>query len=265
MGQIGAERHTPGNELTGLVVNHAERVISIDDLLVSHAFIADIDEAMNHYDVRAPYTTEMGRKLAKEWDISVFKELVKGANASALVTDGNGGSTYTNNAMKNDGGTAGSSTEAEKATALGVGVFKLNTLFDQKDAPEERFLAVKPEEYYCMVQNTDLINRDWGGAGAYSDGKIFRVAGVNIVKSNNVPTTDTSATDTYHGVDASAVTGVMWTREGAGTVKLLNLGVQSDYQVERQGTLMVARYAVGHGYLRPDCCGALLLDTLTYA
>src|SRR5690625_2961813 len=48
-GRIGAEYHTPGTEIKGLPVNHSERVITIDDLLISHAFIADIDEAMNHY------------------------------------------------------------------------------------------------------------------------------------------------------------------------------------------------------------------------
>jgi hypothetical protein len=31
-------------------MGHNERVISIDGLLISDAFIANIDEAMNHYD-----------------------------------------------------------------------------------------------------------------------------------------------------------------------------------------------------------------------
>ena len=47
VGGIGAEYHTPGTELLGLNVNHNERVIPIDGLLVSHAFLANIDEAMN--------------------------------------------------------------------------------------------------------------------------------------------------------------------------------------------------------------------------
>jgi len=35
-------------------------------------------------------------------------------------------------------------------------------------------------------------------------------------------------------------------------VKLLDLGMESEYQISRQGTLMVAKYAVGHGVLRPE-------------
>ena len=38
----------------------------------------------------------------------------------------------------------------------------------------------------------------------------------------------------------------------AGTVKLMDLAVESEYDIRRQGTLMVAKYAMGHGVLRPE-------------
>ena len=41
-------------------------------------------------------------------------------------------------------------------------------------------------------------------------------------------------------------------KSAVGTVKLLDLSMQSAYDVRRQGTLIVSRYAVGHGVLRPD-------------
>jgi len=47
--------------------------------------------------------------------------------------------------------------------------------------------------------------------------------------------------------------GLVFTKDAAATVKLLDLGVESEYQVSRQGTLMVARYAMGHSSLRPEC------------
>ena len=40
--------HTPGNEIVGQTSNVNERVITIDDLLVSSVFIPNIDEAKNH-------------------------------------------------------------------------------------------------------------------------------------------------------------------------------------------------------------------------
>ena len=265
IGKIGSEYHTAGAEILGTKVDHAEQVIAIDGLLLSHAFIADIDEAMNHYEVRSQYSMEMGRQFAKAHDIAVFRELTLSARASAVTTDGNGGTEIINDKYKIDGvGTVGSLDLAEQALALAAGLFAGAQAMDEKDIPEDnRFCAFRPEHYYALVQNKDAINRDWGGQGAYSEGNIFRVAGVNILKSNNVPSTDTSSTDLKHGVDASGTIGTIWHPQAVGTVKLLDLSLQSEWDIRRQGTLMVARYAMGHGGLRPDSAVELKLDTLT--
>ena len=45
VGLATSEYHTAGAEITGNAIKHAERVITIDDLLISHAFISNIDEA----------------------------------------------------------------------------------------------------------------------------------------------------------------------------------------------------------------------------
>jgi hypothetical protein len=50
------------------------------------------------------------------------------------------------------------------------------------------------------------------------------------------------------------------TKEAIGTVKLLDLATESDYQIERQGTLFVAKYAMGHGVLRPECSVVVEVD-----
>ena len=45
MGRIAAAYHTPGAEIVGTDVNHNEKVITINDLLVSSAFLSNIEEA----------------------------------------------------------------------------------------------------------------------------------------------------------------------------------------------------------------------------
>ena len=60
--------HTVGNEITGSAIKHNEKVITIDDLLISNVFIASIDEAKNHYDVRSTYSSECGMALANKID-----------------------------------------------------------------------------------------------------------------------------------------------------------------------------------------------------
>ena len=56
---------------------------------------------------------------------------------------------------------------------------------------------------------------------------------------------------------AAKVRGLVLTPDAVATVKLLDLGVESEYQINRQGTLMVAKYAMGHNVLRPAAAIAL--------
>ena len=48
VGLASSEYHVAGAEINGTAIKHAERVITIDDLLISHAFISNLDEAKNH-------------------------------------------------------------------------------------------------------------------------------------------------------------------------------------------------------------------------
>jgi hypothetical protein len=110
-----------------------------------------------------------------------------------------------------------------------------------------------PAQYYLGAQTTSLINKDWGGAGNIASGKFESLAGITIVKSNNVPQTNvTTGPSAYQGNFTN--TAFLVLQKGAiGTVRLLNLALESEYLITRQGTIMVAKYAVGHGILRPHC------------
>ena len=96
-------------------------------------------------------------------------------------------------------------------------------------------------------------------AGVYADGTVLRVAGVQIVKSNNLPQASVSAATgenySYNG-DFTNVKALVMQKQAIGTVKLMDLAVErtsGDFEVMYQGTLMAAKYAMGHGILRPEC------------
>ena len=276
-GTVGAHYHTVGNEIVGQATNQNERVITIDGLLIADVFLADIDEAMSHFEVRSTYSAEMGRKLSNVMDMNIMKELALGARAAATITGGVGGTQIKNDKFKLAVG--GAATVAEKAAALAAGIFAGAQALDEADAPDEgRYCVLRPAEYYALVQNKDAINKDWGGDGMYSDGTIWRMAGISILKANTVPKLDSSLGfydplggtawaanpeyNAYHIADCGQTVGLIWTPEAVGTVKLMDLSLQSEWDIRRQGTLMVARYAVGHDYLRPECCVELSLDAL---
>lgn len=248
MGRADAYYHTPGQEILGGKIKHAERVITIDELLVAPTFIANIDEAKNHYDVRSVYTREMGAKLANTMDKHVLQTGVLAARTAKTIDD-----------PDQFGGTTIYGVDNTNGDALAEAMFEAARILDEKNVPEDqRYLFVRPAEFYAMAKSTKILNRDWGGEGSYAGGNVIRVAGITIVKTNNLPkslvaagSVDAGTNDKYAG-DFTNTVGLIMHPSAVGTVKLLDLGMESEYQISRQGTLMVAKYAVGHGVLRPE-------------
>jgi len=269
-----------------------EKIITIDDVLVSSTFIANIDELKQHYDVRSIYAAELGKALAKRFDIATMKTLYAATQADANLTNTPAGSSITG---------------ADTNTAAGIidALYGVAETLDSNDAPEEgRFAILAPATYYKLLTSDNVaINKDTGSGGNVNAGTVASVAGIRLVKSNHLKDIadlgdkssaatsvedsetgvnndvfdNTRAGNTTHGVgyngdfsplkqDTSASGsnpafteyGILaGTKEAIGTVKLLDLATESEYQIERQGTLFVAKYAMGHGVLRPECSVAV--------
>lgn len=243
-----AAYHVPGAEILGSnQINQNEKVINIDAVLLANAFIAKIDEAMNHYDLRAEYAKQLAASLSKKLDQNLLKLAILAARASASVTGGNAGSVLT---------AAGYGTTAD---TLAQGILDAAQALDEKDVPEdERYCVLSPAKYNLLVTSTKAINRDWNEGvqnGNFASGKVFKIAGVNIVKSNHLPTGVEAAVDgeenTYSGTFTTTV-GVVFHKSAVGTVKLMDLQTENAYDIRRQGTLFIAKYAMGHGILRPE-------------
>ena len=242
IGTVTSSLHTPGNFIDGQAVNHAEMTISVDGLIVAPVFIASIDELMNHYDVRGPYATEMGRELAQQYDVQVARTAVLSARASSVLTGRSGGTAIANASMKTSG------------SVLGAALFTAAQTFDEKNVgKEDRNAFFKPAQYYLLAQEKDLINKDYAGAGSIASGTIETVAGITLVKTNNVPSTTVSTGIAKYQGDYSVTAGVIMNRWAVGTVQLQDISLESEYEIRRQGTFMVARMAVGSDKLRPEC------------
>ena len=294
MGTASAKYHTPGESILGSgldssgsdgvldeakylsKIKHAERTISIDGTLLSSAFIADIDEAKNHYDVRSAYTTQIGRELAYHSDRALIRTVIAGARAS---TDrfgvASGTSTQFLGAQIDTTQTGNNDTnEVYDAEDLVEGIAQAAQKMDEKNVPSEgRYCLLTPALYYTLVKSgNDAINTDFGGMGSIATGEVAQVAGIRIMKSNHIPNSNEAGTlfddaaiannpfgsDAGYSANFSNTAGVIFQTEGVGTVKLLDLALESEYQLDRLGTLMVAKYAMGHGVLREECCYELI-------
>lgn len=250
IGRIGAEYHTPGAEIVGTTVEHGEKVVTIDDLLISHSFISNIDEAKNHYEVRSEYSTQMGQALAQTYDRSLISLAVKTAAAgdTGAVAD-QGAAVATNIGL--------TPTVRQIVEAIYAGAARM----DNKFLPaEDRFVIVSPETYWGLVQDDKLLDKDFGNGGSYQDGTVMKVAGMTIVKSNNMGVNHLAAGNVAnypdfsakYMADTSAIAALIFQRGALATVKLMDLASESEYDIRRQGTLMVSKMAVGHGAIRPE-------------
>lgn len=257
-GRAVAKYHTPGTQLLGSdAIRQAEVVVPIDKKLATDEFIADIDEAKNHYDSRSIYSSEMGIVLATGLDTHILVEGVLGARAPETVTGVGGGTVIVDANLI-------SAVDATRAQALIDAIFQAGEVLDGNDAPEEnRWIALDPSDYSVLVRTVQTngfsaVNADFGTEGGVASGKLFRLNGITLVKTNNLTKTDESApaADSIfleHPIDGTNTVSLVGCQRAIGVVKLMDLAMQSEFQIERQGTLMVASYALGLKHLRPEC------------
>jgi len=252
-GSIASSYHTIGNEILGTAVQHAEKVINIDDMLLAHAFIGEIDELKNEYEVRSIYSKEMGFALARTVDKHLINLAVHGSQASATISG------------VTQGGKDLIDADADtNATSLIDSIFECIQAMDEKDVPSnDRFIVVKPDQYYQLCNVDKLVSRDFSdNGGDFAKGSVVSIGGVPVIKSNSAVdafTTQSAVTgeNNTYAHDGQNHVAVVFHKSGIGTVKLKDMVIESTYDPRRLGTLMTARLALGSNYLRPEACSAI--------
>lgn len=247
--RVGTSYHTPGTEITGKQIAHTEITVSPDDKLISDVFVADIDEVMNHYDVRAPYSAEIGGALARFYDKNVVRTIVRSARTGALFSGDQGGSILTNSAFAND------------ASALFDGISLAKETMDTKDVPIESqpvYAALPTSLFYLMARSDRNLNRDRNGGSASDRSHVLTtIDDVQIIKSNNTPfgVNDSSNTDipSKYRANFTNTKACVWTPWAAATAEVQGLSTQVIPQPEKQGTLMLGRLMTGSDPLRSKC------------
>ena len=247
-GTVASSYHTAGNEITGQAIKHNEKVINIDNMLLADAFVAEVEELKNHYDVRSEYARQMASALSNTVDKHLLSLAILASQGSATITGTNGGSQITDSDANTN------------ATSLIGSVFEAIQKLDEKNVPTEgRVCIVDPDRYYQLANVDKLVNRDFSKEnGDFGKGTVLSIGGVPIVKSNTAVSvfgqnisSVTGANNTYHGNFTNTVAVVMH-KSAIGTVKRKDLVMESTYDARRIGTLMTARMLMGSGILRPE-------------
>ena len=217
-GRTTAEYHTPGNSILGNSDGApplAEKTVTVDDLLISSAFVYELDETLAHYDLRGEISRKIGYALAEKYDRKIFRAVTKAARSASPITKAN---------FVEPGGTqirVGTNAQASDAYDSGA---LINAFYDAAAALDEkgvsgegRVAVLNPRQYYELIQNVEtngLINRNERGDAIQSGNGIIEIAGITIYKSMNIPffgkfgtSLGGSASATNPGVAAPTNTG----------------------------------------------------------
>ena len=292
-GRTKSEFHTPGNSILGDSNNAppvAEKTITCDDLLISSAFVYELDEVLAHYDLRSEISRKIGYALAEKYDRLAFRAITRGARKASPITATNyvepGGTQIRVGSTAND-------SDAYVAANLVSAFYDAAAALDEKGVSMDGRVAVlNPRQYYELIQavgTNGLVNRDVQGTALQSGKGIIEIAGIKIYKSMNIPflgkygtayggttgvTSPTNvgdfvgealenASDATTGVNNDYGTaaevgakscGLIFQKEAAGMVEAIGPQVQvtsGDVSVIYQGDVMLGRLACGCDYLNP--------------
>ena len=265
-GRMTADYHTPGTPILGSGDPPvAEKTIIMDDLLISSAFIYDLDETLAHYSLRSEISKKIGHALAEAYDKKVFRTITKAAREAHPVTASPGpepGGSIINLGANNQ----------YSAQHIVDAFFEAASILDEKNVPRDgRTAVLSPRQYYSLVSQVDsnILNRDFGNSqGNLNSGEgLYEIAGISIKRSNNLPfmVTGTGSSSTVARVDGenndysgdfTKSCGLIYMKDAAGVVEGIGPSVQttgSDVKTMYQGDIIVGRMAMGVGTLNPAC------------
>jgi hypothetical protein len=265
-GRMQAAYHTPGEPILGSGDPPvAEKTIQCDDLLISSAFVYDLDETLAHYSLRSEISSKIGHALAEAYDKKVFRTIAKAAREAHPITASPG---------PEPGGTQIELgvTKEYNAQALVDAFFEAAAVLDEKNLPKTgRTAILNPRQYYALVSqvSSNILNRDYGNSqGNLNSGEgLVEIAGIQIKRSNNLPflagtVNGQSGENNDYSGDFSTHCGLIYQRDAAGIVEAIGPQVQvtsGDVSVLYQGDVMVGRLAMGVGTLNP--AGAIELTS----
>ena len=266
-GRMQAAYHTPGTPILGSGDPPvAEKTVNCDDLLISSAFVYDLDETLAHYSLRGEISKKIGHALAESYDKKIFRTIALAARKSHPITASPG---------PEPGGSQiqlGVTKEYD-AQALVDAFFEAASILDEKNMPKQgRTAVLSPRQYYALVSqvSTNILNRDYGNnSGNLTSGEgLYEIAGIQIRRSNNLPflagtvNSETGENNTYNG-DFSNSCGLIYYKDAAGVVEAVGPQVQvtsGDVSVLYQGDVIVGRLAMGAADLNPAAAIELISD-----
>lgn len=244
---IGRKRnatdHIPGEIILGGTVQHDEREISLDKMMIDSVFIAEIDELMTHYGLSAPYSRQLGESLAQLSNIRIGAAMVNASRQTGIQFDGGVAPSYYFHAN-----VATDASKLEEAAYSGVEFIRRNDI-----GGGQPVYWLPWQQQLLLARYTGIDNEVTSGSGNRAAGTVGNVAGIQPRGTNSVPKTNITTGQTKYQGNFTTTIGVIANSMAVGTLKRRGMKVTMSKQDDRLGTLLIASKLEGHDWLRPEC------------
>lgn len=254
MGRTRAKYLAPGNSLDDQrkKFEHTEKIIAIDGLLTADCLITDIDDAMNHYDVRVEYSRQLGEALAQSADCAIINELAnmaaKDATTKENIPDNGTGA----DKVKGTGAAfefvtgLDISQEATYGNKIIEGLLAARAAFTKNYVPMgDRYCLLTPEGYSALIKALMPDSANYQALFDPNSGKLQTICGFEVIE---VPHLLNEGVDGKHTLSekytAAGLQGIVFHRSAVGTVKLKDLAMERARRAEYQADQIIAKYAI---------------------
>lgn len=241
-----AAEHEAGELILGGKIEHDDIEITLDKMIFDAVFIPEIDELLNHIEVRGPYAKQIGQSLGS----LTAKRIAIMHILASRDTDLRPGQPVPSYAF--DANMKTSASAIETAAFAGKQYMMENDMSGEK--PEIRLPA---QQYLLCARNLGLqstdVSRPEAGSGNRVSATLGQIAGLDPVATNHIPKTNIATGLAKYQGDFSTTVGHISSRMAVGTLDRKPITITMKEQAERLGTIIIGSKLDGHGKLRSEC------------
>lgn len=228
---------------------------------------------MNHFDVRTEYSTQLGESLALSADGANLAEIAKLVNLPDTSDENIIG--LGKPVKLTIPAIAGGIETDEGLKALGQGIMtqlvRARAGLARNHVPKDgRTVYVTPDAFSAILHVLMPNSANYHTIIDPETGSIKNIFGFEIVEAVQLTVGGADNTNAFDDVGnafptegfvtPSNAVALIAHRSAVGQVKLRNMSLERARRPEYQADQIIAKYAMGHGGLRPEAVGAIVMD-----
>ena len=195
VGESTLQKATAGQPIDGTGTDFAKRTLTVDTVVLARAVLPLLETFQTSYDSRKEIGMEHGKKIAKFTDQSFFIQAIKAALFADSAYKGSGASGKPAGHYGGSQQTLAAAGDSLDPAKLYAAIADLFVKMEEKDVDprtDDVMIAVRPAEFYALLQNEQLIDGTYKTSeGTSIQAHLLKAYGVPVVTSTNFPSGQT--------------------------------------------------------------------------